>query len=175
MRDVARRDRTRRKNLFSQNRRVKTQKSKDRKKRTQKAKIGTCQEILSLGKRIAEAKTLQSFQFALKPARSPIDPVTEMPRSYGSLDVPQYISPLMRPRYMKRLSPSLLDGPSFFLRRSVVGSISNNRGRNYEPARLRSFCGQQKVARRTPPYRGCMSVHGCACATSTPPYLKGGA
>ena len=30
------------------------------------------------------------------------------------------------------------------LRRSVVGSISN-RGRNYEPARLRSFCGQQNL------------------------------
>jgi hypothetical protein len=43
--------------------------------------------------------------------------------------------------YMKRLSPALPDGPTF-LRRSVVGSISN-RGRNYEPARLRSFCGKQ--------------------------------
>src|SRR6516162_429715 len=49
----------------------------------------------------------------------------------------------MRPPYMKRLSLSLPDGPTF-LRRSVVGSISN-RGRNYEPARLRSFCGQQNL------------------------------
>ena len=43
----------------------------------------------------------------------------------------------------EEIEPSLPDGPSF-LRRSVVGSISN-RGRNYEPARLRSFCGQQNL------------------------------
>jgi hypothetical protein len=66
-----------------------------------------------------------------------------MPSNHGTLDVPRYISPLMRPPYMKRLSPSLPNGPTF-LRRSVVGSISN-RGRNYEPARLRSFCGQQNL------------------------------
>jgi hypothetical protein len=56
---------------------------------------------------------------------------------------------LMRPPSMKRLSPSLLDGPTF-LRRSVVGSISN-RGRNYEPARPRSFCGEQNLKSRGVP------------------------
>jgi hypothetical protein len=55
----------------------------------------------------------------------------------------------MHPPYMKRLSPSLPDGPTF-LRRSVVGSISN-RGRNYEPARLRSFCGQQNLKSHSVP------------------------
>jgi hypothetical protein len=68
--------------------------------------------------------------------------MSKYPGSCRTLDVPWYISPLMRPPSMKRLSPSLSDEPSFFFRRSVVGSISN-RGRNYEPARLRSFCGQQ--------------------------------
>jgi hypothetical protein len=74
---------------------------------------------------------------------SSIDPVTEMPRSDGTLDVFPVHLPLMHPPSMKRLSPSLPDGPTF-LRRSVVGSISN-RGRNYEPAHLRSFCGQQNL------------------------------
>ena len=54
----------------------------------------------------------------------------------------------MRPPYLKRLSPSFLNGPTFL--RSVVGSISN-RGRNYEPARLRSFCGQQNLKSHGPP------------------------
>jgi K+-sensing histidine kinase KdpD len=30
----------------------------------------------------------------------------------------------------------------------------------------------KKVARRTPPYWGCMSVLSCACRTFTPPYLS---
>ena len=39
------------------------------------------------------------------------------------------------------------------------------------------FCGKQNGSRagRTPPYRGGMSLHGCAYGTSTPPYPKGGA
>jgi hypothetical protein len=69
----------------------------------------------------------------------------ELPGTYEASNALRYISPLMRPPSMKRLSPSLPDGPSFFFsRRSVVGSISN-RGRNYEPARLRSFCGEQNL------------------------------
>jgi hypothetical protein len=74
--------------------------------------------------------------------RSPVQPVSEIPDSSGTFDVPRYIFPLMHPPYLKRLSPSFLNGPTFL--RSVVGSISN-RGRNYEPARLRSFCAQQNL------------------------------
>jgi|ERR1700683_3045104 hypothetical protein len=40
--------------------------------------------------------------------------IQKMPRSDGTSDVRPYISPLMHPPYMKRLSPSLPDGPSFF-------------------------------------------------------------
>jgi len=39
----------------------------------------------------------------------------------------------------------------------------------------RSAASRTEVARRTPPYRGCMSVHGGVCGTSTPPYPKRGA
>jgi hypothetical protein len=65
VRDVARRDRTRRKNCFfekSEDRKAKIKRSKKRK--TQKVESKIFSEILSLEKQIAEAKTLQSFQSA---------------------------------------------------------------------------------------------------------------
>ena len=73
------------------------------------------------------------------------------------------ISPLMRPPSMKRLEPLIARRTNLLLRRSVVGSISN-RGRNYEPARLRSFCGQQNLKSHSVPRLiggacRCMAAH----------------
>jgi hypothetical protein len=39
----------------------------------------------------------------------------------------------------------------------------------------RTAASRTEVARSKGRNRGCMSAHGCACAASTPPYLKGGA
>ena len=79
----------------------------------QKVESKSFREILSLEKEIAEAKTLAIFSTALNLPRSPVQPVTEIPDSFGTFDVPRYIFPLMRPPYMKRLSPSFLNGPTF--------------------------------------------------------------
>jgi hypothetical protein len=112
VRYVVRRDPTRRTNYFPR----KHQKSKierSQKEKMQKVKSKSSQEMLTLQKRIAEAREPQSSQSALNLPRSPADPLTEMPGSCGALDVPRYIFPLVRPPYMKRVSPSLPDGPSF--------------------------------------------------------------
>ena len=53
------------------------------------------------------------FSILLEAPRSPAQPLAEIPGSCGTFDVPQYISPLMRPPSMKRLSPSLPDGATF--------------------------------------------------------------
>jgi hypothetical protein len=115
VRNVAQRERTRRKKLFFR----KKQKSKikikgsQKKEKMQKVESKSFREILSLEKEIAEAKTLAIFSTALNLPRSPVQPVTEIPDSFGTFDVPRYIFPLMRPPYMKRLSPSFLNGPTF--------------------------------------------------------------
>jgi hypothetical protein len=118
----------------------KNQESKDRKnEKTQKAKMEISQELLRLRKQMAEAKTVAIFSIRLEPAEKSRRRSHRNAAQLWDFERSQSISPLMRPPSMKRLSPSLLDGPTF-LRRSVVGSVSN-RGRNYEPVRLRSFCG----------------------------------
>jgi hypothetical protein len=113
VRDVAQRNRARRENYFFA--KIKNQKLENQKaKKSKKVKSKTLRQILSFGKRIAEAKTPQLL-IRLEPSRSPVQPVTELPGSWGTSDVPRYISPLMRPPYMKRLSPSLPDGPTILL------------------------------------------------------------
>ena len=84
-----------------------------KKEKMQKVESKSFREILSLEKEIAEAKTLAIFSTALNLPRSPVQPVSEIPDSSGTFDVPRYIFPLMRPPYMKRLSPSFLNGPTF--------------------------------------------------------------
>jgi hypothetical protein len=166
-RDVARRDRTQRKNLFAKSKNQKHTNQKFEKRTNAKSKNKNFSGNFEIGKTDRGSKEAAMFSIDLELSRSPAKPVTEMPEACETLDVPRYISPLMRPPSMKRLSPSLPYGPTF-LRRSVVGSISN-RGRNYEPAPAVVLQpAELKVAREVFRNRGCMSAHGRACATSTP-------
>jgi hypothetical protein len=87
----------------------KERKSKDRKKRSK------------LSGNLAPAKNGSRKQRRCKPfnprcavEECPAVPLTEIPGSCRTLDVLRYISPLMRPPYMKRLSPLFPDGPTFF-------------------------------------------------------------
>jgi hypothetical protein len=65
-------------------------------------------------------KDLAIFSIHLERRQVRVDSVTEISGSCGTLDVPRYICPLMRPPSMKKLSPSLPDGPTFLRRSACV-------------------------------------------------------
>jgi hypothetical protein len=143
----------------------KTQNSKNRKsknckkakRKTQKAKVFSANFELQNG---SQKERRRNLFIHLAPPRGSGERVTEMPGSSGTLDV-TCTSPDDASSFNEEIEPLIARRTVPLPRRSVVGSISN-RGRNYEPARplvLRQ--AELEVARRTPPYRGCMSVHGC--------------
>jgi hypothetical protein len=80
----------------------------------QKAKSESSLETFATGKTDRESKDPAIFSIRLEPAEKSGGLLTEIPGSCETLDVPRYICPLIRPPYMKRLSPSLPDGPTFF-------------------------------------------------------------
>jgi hypothetical protein len=105
--------------------------------KTAKSENESSPEFLRMSNRIAEAKTR-----LFNPPRTDGKSDRRYYRNARQLWHPGR-SPVHLPvdasSFNEEIEPSLPDGPTF-LRRSVVGSISN-RGRNYEPTRLRSFCG----------------------------------
>jgi hypothetical protein len=98
-------DRTRRTNNFLHNEEQKILKQKN-------AKSEICTQILSLGKRIAEAKTATIFSIRLEPAETFGPTPYRNPRHLWHLGLSRQISPLMRFPFMKGLSPSLPDTQS---------------------------------------------------------------
>jgi hypothetical protein len=115
------------KRFFAKNKKAKIKTRKIAKEKNPKSRKQTL-EILSLEKRIAEAKTPQS---SLNLPKSPADPLTEIPGRCGTLAAPRYIFPLMRPPYMKRLSPhcqterpSSQEGPLWAQSRIEVGTMN---------------------------------------------------
>jgi hypothetical protein len=90
------------------------------KKKKQKLKAKFVRKFWAWKNR-CKSKDAAIFSIHLEPQRNPVQPVTEIPGSSKTLDVPRYIFPLMRPPYMKRVSPSLPDGPSFFFKKVRCG------------------------------------------------------
>jgi hypothetical protein len=87
---------------------------KAKEEKTQKVKSESSLETFATGKTDGGSKDCRNLFNPPCTTKSSVDPVTEMLGSSATLDVPSYIFPLMRPPYMKRLSPSLPDGPTFF-------------------------------------------------------------
>jgi hypothetical protein len=111
----------REKNIFLKKAKIQNENQKIAKKENAKGQEQSSLETFVTGKTDRRSKGAAIFSIHLEPAEKSGRPSYRNAGSCGTFDIPRHISPLKRPPSMKRLSPSLPDGPSFFFKKVRCG------------------------------------------------------